>query len=121
MNGIHTLTVTGRGDMRDDVTYTLEHGDCAEPDNCFIEQHLNELGVDTALCGVWGDETVPVGSYQIIGWSSKYDVPGEPVEYDAGVDVLEPEYSPNFRGDEFPGHRHWWRRVETAQVRDGLL
>lgn len=59
-------------------------------DDCMLVLELSEGGLPSVLCGYsWrGDQAYPwLTTYYLRGWVSKFDVPGEPIEYDAGVHV----------------------------------
>jgi hypothetical protein len=74
--------------------YEIDHGACrARGDECIVESTVRELGMHGALYGVWDTweqgNRVTVGVYRVRGWVSKYDVPGEPIEYDAGIELVD--------------------------------
>jgi hypothetical protein len=57
------------------------------------------------------------GIYEVKAWARKYDVPGEPIEWDAGLDILDEPREPNPREQVPPkeSHQHWvWLRSETS-------
>ena len=117
----HTVTVHRISSARDDATYDLTHDDCADAPDCFVAEQLNELGVDSALIGVWEKGIVDDGlTLTVDVWVDKYDVPGEPVEYDAGLEVDWPGLAETV-GDERLPRRLWHRSVEDAQLVGDLL
>jgi hypothetical protein len=100
---VHVITVT-RAEYREprgnflvewgDCDYTIDHGACElRGDECIVESTVRELGMHGALYGVWdswdqGNRVEP-GEYRVRGWVEKFDVPGEPVEYDAGIEEVD--------------------------------
>lgn len=92
---VHLLTVvsveTEDGAGTDE--YMLDHRDCElRGDECLVESTVQELGIRGALLGVWSKvETVELGAYKVRGWVQKYDVPGAPIEYDAGIEIVDPD------------------------------
>ena len=94
---VHTLTVisveTEDGSGTDE--YMIEHGSCElRGDECLVESTVQELGIRGALLGIWSKtETVELGTYRVRGWVQKYDVPGAPIEYDAGIEVVDDDES----------------------------
>lgn len=90
---IHTLTVThayDEGEGYVEYEWVLDHGDCFIGEDCAVSMDLHESSLEDALCGyAWGDgQTYPYRTtYYLVAWASRYDVPGEPIEYDAGLYV----------------------------------
>jgi hypothetical protein len=90
----HLLTViaveTEDGSGTDE--YMLQHGTCEfRDDDCLVESTVRDLGLRGALNGVWSKDPVALGSYRVRGWVQKYDVPGAPIEYDAGIEIVDPD------------------------------
>ena len=54
---------------------------------------VQQLGLHAALYGVWDswdqNNRLEVGEYRVRGWVTKFDIPGEPIEYDAGVEEVD--------------------------------
>jgi len=103
---VHTITVTRvsyeepHGNNLTELPlceYTIDHGACEQRgEECLVEEHVNELGLHAAMFGVWDtwsqNNRLQAGAtYRVRGWTSKYDVPGEPIEYDAGIEEVEDE------------------------------
>jgi hypothetical protein len=102
---VHTITVTRisyempRGNFLTEppvCEYTIDHGVCElRGDECLVESQVQEMGLHAALFGVWDTwdqlNRIEVKDYQVQGWVSKFDVPGEPVEYDAGIEEVGDE------------------------------
>lgn len=97
---VHAITVTSvsyddpgdeYGIEPTECSFEIDHGKCTDRgDDCLVEQTVRELGLHAALFGVFDvDHRVEQRSYRVLGWVQKYDVPGEPVEYDAGISVLD--------------------------------
>jgi len=73
-----------------DVEYDIDHGNCtADPEECLISQTINDLGWQAAIFGVFSKDQPQVGTFKVRGWESKYDVPGYPIEWDAGIELVE--------------------------------
>jgi hypothetical protein len=90
----HVLTVEAVEDLDgfDSDQYTLDHGKCElRGDECIVESTVHELGLRAALNGVYSTDPVELRTYRVRGWVSKYDVPGEPIEYDAGIEEVDPD------------------------------
>jgi hypothetical protein len=102
---VHTITVTRisyempRGNFLTEppvCEYTINHGVCElRGDECLVESQVQEMGLHAALFGVWDTwellNRIEVKDYQVRGWVSKFDVPGEPVEWDAGIEEVGDE------------------------------
>lgn len=59
---------------------------------CIVEETISELGLHAAVYGSFhaGPERLKKGQVLYVqGWASTFDVPGEPIEYDAGIEVVE--------------------------------
>ena len=103
---VHTITVTRvayeepRGNYLTEppmCEYEIAHGICeVRGEECIVEGTVSELGLHAALFGVWDtwdqNNRLEAGrSYRVRGWVTKFDVPGEPVEYDAGIEEVDPD------------------------------
>jgi hypothetical protein len=89
---IHTLVVEAVEDLDGLVEtdqYTLDHGTCElRGDECLVESTVRELGLRGAINGVWSKDPVELRTYRVRGWVTKYDIPGAPIEYDAGIEEV---------------------------------
>jgi hypothetical protein len=99
---VHTIVVTKvayddpvlfMGIEPSEIEYGIGHGECTlRGEECIVEGTVSELGLHAALFGVWDkDHRLEVRDYQVRGWTSKHDVPGEPIEYDAGIEEVDEE------------------------------
>jgi hypothetical protein len=101
---VHTITVTKvsyetpRGVHLTEppiCEYEIDHGVCGvRGEECIVEGHVQELGLHAALYGVWDswdqNNRLEAGrTYRVRGWVSKYDIPGEPIEWDAGIEEVD--------------------------------
>jgi hypothetical protein len=95
---VHRIVVTKARpdpdfDDGQELEFTIEHGECTQEDEaCIVESTVRELGLRSALFGIWGEEVRPrveVKTYKVRGWVSKYDIPGAPIEYDAGIEEVD--------------------------------
>ena len=100
----HTITVTKvsyeepRGNYLTELPvceYEIDHGVCeVRGEECIVEGNVQELGLHAALYGVWDTwdqlNRLEAGrEYRVRGWVSKFDIPGEPIEYDAGIEEVD--------------------------------
>jgi hypothetical protein len=72
------------------LKYRISHGTCERRgDECLVEDTITELGLHAALFGVFDTSNrLTVAHYWVRGWVSKHDVPGEAIEYDAGIEEV---------------------------------
>jgi hypothetical protein len=100
---VHVITVT-RAEYEEprgnfvvewiDFDYEIDHGVCElRGDDCIVESTVRELNLHAALFGVWDSwdqgNRIEVGQYRVRGWVEKFDVPGEPIEWDAGIELID--------------------------------
>lgn len=104
---VHTITITeivvyddGSPDWDSpsgdpiEYEYELDHGDCPY-EECSVWMDLHEGGsLRDVLMGPsyqWGNESKQPypwkTTYYVKTWVSRFDVPGEPIEYDQGLHV----------------------------------
>jgi hypothetical protein len=99
---VHTIVVTKvayddpvffMGIDPSEIEYGIGHGECTlRGEECIVESIVSDLGLHSAIFGVFDTENrLEVRDYQVRGWTSKYDVPSEPIEYDAGIELVDDE------------------------------
>jgi hypothetical protein len=76
-----------------EIEYHVVHGACPMiDDDCLVSSIVRDLGLRSALYGIWGADTRPrieVKTYVVRAWEQKYDIPGMPVEWDAGIEEVD--------------------------------